>query len=82
MTTFILLALHDDGRSEAYAMPTLLSDAPPKKLEPVNTGYDRNPFSTYEAGGFSIDVQVVQSELGKRFVKHSTYVVPEEKEKP
>lgn len=67
MTTYLLLALTDDGRVTASDVP---ADRLPNGYEwlgvnpPVRTGNDRNAYSVYEVGGWSIDV-VRMPEAGK-----------------
>lgn len=67
MTTYLLLALHEDGRSEArtlhapimqwiYAGTQQIGVAALPRLDPSASGNDRGQFSTYQTVGFSIDV--------------------------
>lgn len=55
MTTYLLLALTDDGRVTAYE-PDDLFRIERRQVDPIRTGTDRNAYSTYEIAGYSIDV--------------------------
>lgn len=65
MTTYLLLALTDDGRvSATYCPPArgrlIFDDATEEgatdMVTPTRTGDDRNAYSVYEIAGYSIDV--------------------------
>lgn len=67
MTTYLLLALGDDGRvtlrapsqreRSAIAASDVFGLDTRHVYEPVRTGTDRNAYSTYEVAGYSIDVR-------------------------
>lgn len=58
MTTYVLLALTDDGRVTAYPwelhMPC--NPWPVNRYLPEREGNDRGQFVTFEIAGYSIDV--------------------------
>lgn len=58
MTTYLLLALGDDGVAAHYAsdMNMLGAVSLGSRVLPVGIGTDRGPYSVYEVAGYSIDV--------------------------
>jgi len=61
MTTYLLLALHDDGRTTAYEMPSVwaMQFQGSARIQPCASGTDRGPYQTFEIAGRSIDVCVL-----------------------